>query len=90
MLGMLAPSMVPNTVYMVLTKFYETKVRLFPFIGRKTSSERMSFAQGMQLMVEPGLIFLFRHQRLALTLYHYKPLNRYSITKDSMQHDDKA
>lgn len=60
------------------------------FIGRETGSERMSFAQGIQLVMEPGLIALSGHQRLALTLYHYKPLNRYSITRDSMQRDDKA
>lgn len=49
----------------------------------KTGSEKMSFVQDMQLEVEPGLTSLSGHQRLALAIYNYKPLNRHSVVRDS-------
>lgn len=76
MLEMLVPSMVSSTFH---TGSSQNSMRLrynYPqFIGKKTGSERMSFAKGMQLVMEPSLIALSGHQRLALTLYHYKLLN---------------
>lgn len=68
MLDMLVPSMAPSTFH---TGSSQNSMRLrynYPhFVGRETGSERMSFAQGIQLVMEPGLIALSGHQRLALT-----------------------
>lgn len=90
MLDVLVPSMAPSIFHTDPHKILRLRYNYPHFIGRETGSERMSFAQGIQLVMEPGLIALSGHQRLALTLYHYKPLNRYNTTSDSMQRDDKA
>lgn len=86
MRGKLVPSMVPSIFHSGCSKnSMRLRYNYFYFIDMKTGSEKMSFVQDMQLKVEPGLTSLSGHQRLALTTYNYKPLNRHSVVRDSIQ-----